>query len=264
MHRLAYNLAAASDTEPFLSYNECRHPSLNPPNHPIDPRLTSPLFPFVVSSSINCAIWGVSANTTMVLDEMSYLISGIRFPTSNSNLPTPIQIRNRIFNFPVIRQDTVYETCRLTCRLYCELLIPGTSASPSPISPVTTPSDISVPMKRSPSSDTTELLNYSRYSRPTINSSPDLEDLLNCLKVGSLSQWARMPGVWFWILLVLGSCTAGRPEGTLMRLWQQTCGYALMLADWRVLVENFEGYLGLQRWRRATARGTEREWGILT
>jgi len=175
---------------------------------------------------------------------------------------TPIQSRNRIFSFPSIRSDIEYEICRLASRLYCDLLFPHTPNS-RPIPPISPLSQQSSRPGGSRSPDTSGLTNYRRYPRTTINSTPDLEQLLECVKLGSLSKWARMPAVWLWILLLLASCTAGRAEGALMRLWQHTCGSALMLDDWRVLVGSFESFLGLQRWRRGTSGSIDKAWGVL-
>lgn len=75
-----------------------------------------------------------------------------------------------------------------------------------------------------------------------------LQQLWQVLWRVPLGRWKRIPGIFFWVLLVVNPFSRNRPEGRFVKGMIAAGTMAIGLVDWQTVVAMFKGFLAVQRW----------------
>ena len=165
---------------------------------------------------------GISEATATILDDMKFItasllsLEGTQYADQARTkfLATVQWIHNRLTTGepdPSLATDMVYQTCRATAAIYTTAIL-----SRKPLSVACTGellSKVWMTMWRVP-----------------------------------LARWKQMPGVFFFVLLVVNPFTCARPEGRFIKGLFAASTIAIGFVDWDVVAAILKAFLGVQKW----------------
>jgi hypothetical protein len=214
-------MACSNDREPIFES------SLEPLDNPINssPPPINLSTPFILSQQtflFNAAHLGITSETALILDDISFLTDSIL--TSSS---TPHQIHeistwilSRISSLPPLlppstppsQASNIHTTIRLTAAVYLHSI-----CTPSPLSQC---------------------------------SLKELDILWDSIWKTSLERWKKIPGIFLWVILVVNCMVGERDHGRLSKMMVKGASIYLALEDWGVAMGCLRGFVGVQRWLR--------------
>lgn len=107
---------------------------------------------------------------------------------------------------------------------------------------------------------TTALLDQAPLSRVTTSS--NLSSLWSNMWRVPLSRWKTIPGLFFFVLLIISPFTRDKPEGRFIKGLVPATVMGIGLEDWDCLVAMLRTFLCVQRWLGANSKSGKDEAGM--